>query len=110
MEAITCKIREDSLLARLAARKLRSARIAITLGRNIYLWNTARSEFLADPAWVRHELCHVEQFRRYGFFRFLWLYLRESLRHGYEENKYELEARAAERQEAFPIRYVFTER
>ena len=42
MEAITCKIREDSLLARLAARKLRSARIAITLGRNIYLWNTAR--------------------------------------------------------------------
>ena len=52
----------------------------------------------------------MEQFRRYGFFRFLWLYLRESLRHGYEENKYELEARAAERQEAFAIRYVFTER
>jgi hypothetical protein len=38
----------------------------------------------------------VEQFRRHGFFKFLFLYLWESLRHGYHDNRFEVEARAAE--------------
>jgi hypothetical protein len=41
-------------------------------------------------------MAHVEQFRRYGFWNFIFLYLLESLKKGYYLNKYEVEARAAE--------------
>lgn len=96
MDHKPCRIHENSLLARMAAYNLHSKRIAITLGNHIYLWNTDRETFLNTTGWVKHELCHVQQFRHYGFSRFLWLYLIESIRKGYNENKFEKEARAAE--------------
>ena len=96
MHVKPCKIHENSYLARMAAYKLNSNRIAITLGNHIYLWNADRETFLNTTAWVNHELCHVRQFRHYGFFRFLWLYLIESAIKGYYNNKFEKEARAAE--------------
>jgi hypothetical protein len=92
-------IKERSLVARLAAWKLNSSQVAIVIGRTIHLHNTSRNEFLEDRRWLLHELKHIEQFRRYGFFRFIVLYLAESIRHGYSNNKYEIEARAAERDE-----------
>lgn len=46
---------------------------------------------------IRHELCHLEQIRREGRLRFAIGYLWELLRHGYWNNKYEIAARAAER-------------
>lgn len=55
------------------------------------------------PGWqfnrplIRHELCHLEQIRREGRLRFAVGYLWESLLHGYWNNKYEIAARAAER-------------
>lgn len=91
-----CKIHENSLLARMAAYQLSSNRVAITLGNHIHLWNTDRETFLNTTEWVNHELCHVRQFRKYGFLRFLCLYLTESIRKGYYNNKFEKEARAAE--------------
>lgn len=96
-ERIPCRIHENSWLAALAAFKLRSKRVAVTMGNHIYLWNTDRNTFLNNDGWLRHELCHVRQFRRYGLFRFLWLYLVESARKGYYNNKYEKEARDAEK-------------
>lgn len=95
-EVIICHIREQSLWAWLAARKLGSRHIAVAMGRNIHLWNTDKHTFLKDPSWVKHELCHVQQFRRYGFLRFLYLYLMENIRKGYVNNKFEKEARMAE--------------
>lgn len=95
-EVIICHIHEQSLWAWLAARKLRSPHIAVTLGCNIHLWNTDKHTFLTDSSWVKHELCHVLQFRRYGFVRFLCLYLMENIRKGYRNNKFEKEARMAE--------------
>lgn len=89
-------VKENSWLAKIAAAKLRSKRVAIVWGRSIHLCNTSKSEFLADEQWVKHELCHVQQFRQYGTTRFVWLYLIESIRHGYYYNKFEVEARAAE--------------
>lgn len=90
------RIKENSYLARLAAWKLGARTMAITIGNTIYLHNTPRREFLRNVSWVCHELAHVQQFRRYGFFSFLFRYTWESLRKGYYHNRWEKEARAAE--------------
>ena len=90
------KIKENSVLARIAAWKLKSGRMAITMGTTIHLFNTSREEFLSDEHWVRHELKHVEQYKRYGYFAFLWKYTIESIRKGYYNNKFEIEARENE--------------
>jgi hypothetical protein len=94
---VTCKIKENSLIARIAAAKLRSARVAIVIGKTIHLHNTTASDFLGNERWVRHELAHVRQFDEHGFFPFLLKYLVESIRRGYYHNRYEAEAREAEK-------------
>jgi hypothetical protein len=90
------RIRENSWMAWLAARKLGVPAVALTIGRTIHLHRTSKEVFLSDQRWVRHELAHVGQFRKYGFWRFIYLYLAESLKKGYYSNKYEIEAREAE--------------
>jgi len=52
-------------------------------------------ERYAKPSIIRHELVHVEQWKRLGFWGlgFLVQYLWESIIHGYENNKFEIEAR-----------------
>ena len=89
------KIIEGSPLARIARLVLKSPNVAMVLGKQIHLSGVSREHFLKDQAWVAHELCHIEQFRRYGFFRFLGMYLLESCRKGYYNNRYEVEAREA---------------
>lgn len=89
-------IREGSLFARLAARKLGCKTVAAVLGDTIHLWNVSREDFLQRTAWVVHEVEHVRQFRRYGVVRFSLLYLWESARKGYHNNRFEVEARVAE--------------
>jgi hypothetical protein len=100
-QSMNARIISKSWLARLAAWKLGVPQVALTLGSTVHLHRTDASCFLADPAWVRHELKHVEQFRAYGFLRFLILYGWESLWKGYYQNRFEVEARAAE-QETMP--------
>jgi hypothetical protein len=90
------RIKEQSWVAKLAARKLRSKKVAIVMGKTIHLHNVTRSEFMQDEKWVKHEVCHLKQFQRYGQFTFVLKYLWESIRHGYYKNKYEIEARTAE--------------
>jgi hypothetical protein len=70
--------------------------LLFVIGNTIHLHNTSRQEFLKDKRWVKHELCHVRQFRQNGFLPFLAKYLWESIKHGYSNNKYEVEAREAE--------------
>jgi hypothetical protein len=89
-------IKENSLLAKLAAMKLKAAKIAIVFGNTIYLHHTSREEFVNDQRWLCHELKHVEQYRQFGFIGFLTRYILESLRKGYYRNKFEVEARNAE--------------
>ncbi|WP_246197583.1 DUF4157 domain-containing protein [Chitinophaga agrisoli] len=72
--------------------------MAIVLGRTIHLYGIGRQQFLANVAWVRHEVCHVKQYRQYGILWFLWLYLAEYRRHGYMQNRFEVAARAAEKE------------
>ena len=91
------RIKEHSRLAKLAAWKLGATSVAFVLGHTIHLYNVSKKEFLQDEAWLRHELCHVRQFEQHGFFSFIVKYLWESIRHGYYNNKYEAEARRAEK-------------
>jgi hypothetical protein len=90
------RIKERSFLARIAAMKLRSGRVAMVLGRTIHLHNVSSEEFLKETRWVKHELCHIQQYKKHGFVPFLAKYLWESVKHGYHNNKFEVEAREAE--------------
>ena len=89
-------IKENSMLAKIATKKLRSTNVAMVLGKTIHLYGVSKTEFLQDEKWVKHELCHIKQFKQYGYFLFVVKYLWESLKKGYYNNKFEVEARAAE--------------
>jgi len=90
------KIKENSFIASLAARKLKSKRAAIVFGHTIHLHNISRDQFYNDERLMRHELCHVKQYEEHGFLGFLVKYLVESIKKGYTNNKFEIEARNAE--------------
>jgi hypothetical protein len=94
---ITVKIKEHSFLAKLAAKKLKSPKVALVIGHTIYLYNTTREEFLANRKWVRHEVAHVLQYERKGTIRFIISYLLQTFNLGYEYNMYEVEARNKEK-------------
>jgi hypothetical protein len=89
-------IKENSWIAKLAAKKLQSKNVAIVVGSTIHLYNVTKQQFLQDKKWVKHEMCHLQQFKKYGGFIFIIKYLLESIRKGYYNNKYEVEARKAE--------------
>jgi hypothetical protein len=93
------KIKEHSLFARVAAYNLKSKTMAAVFGHTIHLWNVSRKDFMRSTAWVVHEVEHVRQFQQYGLFRFSVLYLVEYARRGYYNNRFEIEARTAERGE-----------
>jgi hypothetical protein len=65
---------------------------AFTLGHVIFYWTPP------TDAIRRHERMHVEQARRLGTLRFFAAYLAEHFRRGYRFNKFELEAKAAEKE------------
>jgi len=100
------RIQENSFWAKLAASRLKSEKMAMVLGRTIHLHNTSIAELQSNRRWLRHELAHVRQFRKLGFFRFLLFYGIESVRNGYYRNSFEIEARAAESDESLDD-YVF---
>jgi hypothetical protein len=78
---------EYSRLARLHGRA-----VATTRRRRIYLRGSAAS-FFADPWLMLHEYCHVIRQWQTGSLT-LPRYLLECLRHGYWNNRFEVEARA----------------
>ena len=89
-------IKENAFVAKLAAAKLKSSSVAIVFGKTIYLWGVTKEIFLQDEHWVKHELCHIQQYKQHGFVGFLIKYSWESLKKGYYNNKFEVEARASE--------------
>ena len=89
-------IKENSWLAKLAAKKLGSPNVAMVLGSTIHLYHVSKEEFLQDTKWVKHEQCHIQQFKQHGYIGFIAKYLWESIRRGYYTNRFEVAARAAE--------------
>jgi len=108
-QKIIVTIKEDSLWARMATWRLKSKAVAMVFGRTIHLWGVTRSGFLASPSWVRHELKHVEQYQKLGKLGFLWQYIIESIRNGYYRNKFEVEARHAEKEDTHLSRFEIRE-
>lgn len=64
---------------------------AVTLGRTILL----NPEVRPSPRLLRHELEHVRQWERHPV-AFPFRYIASHIRHGYGDNPFEAEARAAE--------------
>lgn len=93
MSKLKFRIVENSPFARLARIFMKSKSVAMTLGKSIHISGVSKEDFLKDKKWVMHELVHVEQYRKHGFFTFLTLYLIESIKHGYQNNRFEKEAR-----------------
>ncbi|WP_240676074.1 hypothetical protein [Botryobacter ruber] len=93
---------ENSFFARIARVVLKTKRVAMVLGETIHLSGVDRDTFLRNEEWVAHELCHIRQFKEHGYYRFLGLYLWESVKRGYYNNKFEVEARVAGAQRIFP--------
>ena len=75
-------IKENSWLVKIAAKKLRSNNVAMVLGKTIHLHNTTKEQFLQNERWVKHELCHIQQFQDHGYFVFIAKYFWESLKKG----------------------------
>lgn len=94
---INVTIKENSWVAKIAARKLKEKKVAMVLGKTIYLHNTSKSEFLLNKRWLRHEIAHVKQFKKFGVMQFLFMYLMETFNNGYDNNRFEVEARIKER-------------
>ena len=68
---------------------------AITLYPFI-LYKRSKADLQTTPDYLKavfkHEYIHIEQVRRMGWFKFYFLYLIESAKNGYRDNKYEVEA------------------
>ncbi len=94
---VQVQIKENSFLARIAAKKLKANSVAMVIGNTIHLHNVSRKIFLEDERWVRHEMAHIDQYRRYGPVRFLLLYTWYSIKYGYRNNPFEIEAREKEK-------------
>lgn len=63
----------------------------------LYPWMLFKGEPSQVPDYLfRHELQHVYQIQRDGFFKFYFKYLWYLLRHGYLDNPYEVEAFAVQ--------------
>ena len=92
-------IKENSFIAKMAARKLRSRNVAIVFGSRIHLYGVSKEIFLSNKKWLRHELKHVEQYHRLGFFGFIFKYIWQTMQVGYYRCGLECEAREAESDE-----------
>ena len=91
------RIKENSFLALLAAKKLKAHKVAMVIGKTIYLHNTTTEDFLKDKCWMKHELAHIEQYKKHGVLKFLTLYIGYSIKSGYYKNPFEVGAREKEK-------------
>ncbi len=90
------KIKENSRVAKIAARIMKADYLAIVFGSTIHLNKNIKQEFLSNQKWLKHELCHIKQYKEHGYILFIIKYIWECFRKGYYNNKFEVEAREAE--------------
>lgn len=86
-------VKGNSPFARVACWWLGSSSVALVWGRTIHIYGTSPEVFFANRTWLAHELIHVHQYEISGMWRFLVSYLWEWIKHGYQNNRYEREAR-----------------
>ncbi len=89
-------IKENSWLAKLGAIKLKHATCAMVIGNTIHLYKISSTEFTNNLSLLRHEVEHVKQWNKIGFLFFPIQYIWFSVKYGYYNNPFEIEARKAE--------------
>lgn len=107
MTADIVYIKENALIAKMAAVQIKKKTAAIVIGKTIYLHNTSRENFLQNTSWVKHELAHIAQYKQYGIIKFILLYLFESIKNGYQKNCFELQAIKKENEELDLNNFIF---
>jgi len=86
----------NSRLAKVAGRLMgQQDRYAITFGKTIFV-SCDKKDFLTERGWVKHEITHVEQYKKYGLLEFLKRYVAYSVFNRYDQNPLEKEALSAE--------------
>src|SRR5579885_649789 len=101
-ERAACAVDQVSVVERSLLARLHGRITATTRRRRIYLRGAA-AHFFSDPPLLLHEYCHVLLQWESGALttpRYLW----ECLRHGYWNNRYEVEARTFARRHARQFR------
>jgi len=83
-------------LAKVLGKLNRSKRYAVTIGQTAY-YSVSKEDVKKSPEWIRHEDEHKRQYAREGILKFLIKYFYYSIRYGYHNNPYEVDARKAER-------------
>jgi hypothetical protein len=96
---VKVKIKCNSKRARIAAFKLKAQSVAMVWGNTILLHNVSKEEFVANKPWLRHEIQHVHQVQQFGKYYFLWRYFILSLKYGYYNHPFEIDARLHEQDE-----------
>lgn len=91
-------VKTDSFLAKMACRWMKSKAVAMVMGKTIHVYGVSPMDLLNNKDWLLHEMVHIRQFEENGYIRFIGLYLLESMKHGYHNNRYEMEARDETRQ------------
>ena len=66
---------------------------AITTSKDCARYSCSKE--LVTDKWRKHEDTHKAQYAKLGWFGFVIAYLLESIKHGYYNNKFEIEAREA---------------
>lgn len=89
----------NSKLAKIAGRiNGEREKYAVTFGKTIFV-SCTKEDFLSEHWWVRHEVTHVEQYKKFGIFGFLKRYFAYAIFYRYRENPFEKEAISAEENE-----------
>lgn len=103
---VLVRLKTNTLVSKIAFRLIRSFKnraVASTIGKTIHLHNITPEDFVQRQAFLRHELQHAIQYQTIRFFalKYIW----QTLRHGYFNNPYEIEAREKSVQE-YPKGYI----
>lgn len=64
---------------------------AVTITKNTTLYSIDKE--LVSTTWRKHEDCHKKQIANLGWFKFMFSYFYQSIKFGYTNNKFEIEAR-----------------
>ncbi len=93
---IHVKIKENSCIAKIASWKLNANRCAIVIDKTIHLHCCSKQDFLNNTQWFCHEIAHILQWQKEGKVKFVLEYLFYSIKFGYFQNPFEIEARKME--------------
>ena len=89
----------NSTISKILAKILKYRLFAITTSKNCTRYSCSKEEVDEIIWWRKHENVHKQQFSKFGWFNFVFQYFLESIKYGYINNKFEVEARKASGEE-----------